>query len=336
MATDMKTLVTGATGFIGGNLVRELLRDGVDVRALARASSDTATLSVLGVEVVVGDLLDESSLERAMEGCDHLYHVAALYRLWTPDPRAFEQVNLQGTRNVLEAALKVGVGRVVYTSTASVFGHWKGGPIPDEGAIVDVSDIVDGYHRSKFLAEAEALAYCSRGLPLVIVNPTAPVGPWDVKPTPTGKLVLDFLKGRIPAYIDTGLNLVHVRDVARGHILAMERGRVGECYILGNRNVTLKEAFRLLSRIAHRRAPLLRIPYWVALGTAYMDRWLSGSLLRREPMVPLAGVPIARDPMFYDSSKAVRELGLPQTPIEEALEEAAAWFREHFKVGIAA
>ena len=237
---------------------------------------------------------------------------------------------------MLDAALKAEVGRVVYTSTASVFGHWKGGPIPNEDAVTGLEDIVDGYHRSKFLAEAEALKYCSNGLSLVVVNPTAPVGPWDVKPTPTGKMVLDFLRGKVPAYIDTGLNLVHVRDVARGHILAMEKGRVGQRYILGNLNITLKSIFQLLARIAHRRAPKLRIPYWVALGTAYMDQWVSGTLLRREPMVPLTGVRMARDPMFFDSSKAVRELEMPQTPIEEALEEAKDWFREHFKVRVAA
>ncbi|MFQ5872345.1 MAG: hopanoid-associated sugar epimerase [Dehalococcoidia bacterium] len=332
----MKALVTGATGFIGGNLVRELLGDGFVVRALVRPNGDTTVLS--GLEEAPVSRLETvpGSLDRAMEGCDALFHVAALYRLWARDPRDYDRINVQGTRNVLKAALRAGVRRVVYTSTASVFGHWKGGPLPSEESAVDIDEIVDGYHRSKYLAEIEALKYSSKNLEVVVVNPTAPVGPWDVKPTPTGKIILSFIRGRIPAYLNTGLNLVHVRDVARGHILAMEKGRSGQRYILGNRNVSLKELFSLLGRISNRRAPAVRLPYWIALGTAYVDQWVSGTLLRREPFVPLAGVRMAREPMYFESSKAVEELGLPQTPIEEALEEAVSWFREHFNAGLAA
>ena len=332
----MKALVTGATGFIGGNLVRELVKDGWSVLALVRPQSNTTALDGVEVESVSGDLLDEEFLSRAVLGCDSVFHAAALYRLWTPDSGAYHRVNVIGTRNVMEAALRAGVQKVVYTSTASVFGHWSGGSIPTEASAIALNDMVDGYHRSKYLAETEVLSYCSKGLPVVIVNPTAPVGSWDVKPTPTGKIVLDFLRGKIPAYLNTGLNLVHVRDVARGHIQAHERGRVGERYILGNRNATLKELFQILGQIVQRRAPSLRLPYWVALGTAYVDQWISGTLLRKEPFVPLAGVRMAREPMFYDCSKAIDELGLPQTPIEDALRDAVDWFREHTKAGVAA
>ena len=332
----MKAMVTGATGFIGGNLVRELLADGTEVRALVRPGTDATALSELGVEIAAGDLLDEGSLARALDGCEALFHVAALYRLWGPRPEAFREVNVRGTRNVLEAALASGVEKVVYTSTAAVFGHWKGGPLPSEKTGAVIGDMVDGYHRSKYQAETEALKYCCRGLCLVIVNPTAPVGPWDVKPTPTGKTILDFIKGKMPAYLDTGLNVVHVRDVARGHILALEKGKVGARYILGGRNITLKELFHKLGTIAQRPAPSLRIPYWAALGAAYLDHWLSVTLLRREPVVPLAGVRMARHHMYYDSSKAVLQLGLPQTPVEEALEDAVVWFRKQFNVEAAA
>ena len=332
----MKALVTGATGFIGGNLVRELVKDGWSVRALVRPQSDTTALEGVEVESVFGDLLDEESLRSAVKGCGSVFHAAALYRLWTPDTGAYHRVNVIGTCNVMEAALHEGVRKVVYTSTASVFGHWNGGPIPNEASAMTLSDMVDGYHRSKYLAEARVLNYRSKGLPVVIVNPTAPVGPWDVKPTPTGKIVLDFLRGKIPAYLNTGLNSVHVRDVCRGHILAHERGRVGERYILGNQNISLKRLFQLLGERVQRRAPSIRLPYWAALGAAYVDQWLSEAFLRREPFVPLAGVKMARRPMFYDCSKAVKELGLPQTPIEDALRDAVDWFRERAKVRIAA
>ncbi|MFQ5933652.1 MAG: hopanoid-associated sugar epimerase [Dehalococcoidia bacterium] len=332
----MKALVTGATGFIGGNLVRELIGDGLQVRALVRPDSDITALSGVDVEMVSGDLLDVESLEKAVAGCEALFHVAALYRLWTRDPTSYDRANVQGTRNVLEAALKAEIRRVVYTSTAAVFGHWKGGLLPNENSKVALDEMVDGYHRSKYKAESQALEYCSKGMELVVVNPTAPVGPWDVKPTPTGKVILDFLRGRVPAYIDAGLNLVHVRDVARGHILALQKGRPGERYILGNRNVTLKELFRILAPLAKRRAPSVRLPYWLVLSTAYLDHWVSVGLLKKEPLVPLAGVQMARAPMYFDSTKAVQELGLPQTPVEEALEEAVAWFRQRANSRLAA
>ena len=332
----MRALVTGATGFIGANLVRELVRDEFHVRALVRPGSDTLAIRDVAVETVTGDLLDKASLARAVEGCDVVFHVAALYRLWSRDRKAHDRVNVQGTRNVLEAAVKAKVERVVYTSTASVFGHWRGGAYPSETSTVGIDDLVDGYHLTKYLAEIEAQKYLSKGLDLVIVNPTTPMGPFDVKPTPTGRIVLDFMEGRMPAYIDTGLNVVHVKDVVRGHMQALEKGKTGERYILGNRNVSLKELFRILAAIVGRSAPAFRMPYWLALGAAHLENWLSTGLLNREPTIPLAGVRMARRPMYFDPSKAVQELGMPQTPIEGALEEAVGWFRRRPQLRAAA
>ena len=243
---------------------------------------------------------------------------------------------MEGTTNILEAAMEAEVERVVYTSTASVFGHWKGGLIPDEKTLSSLDEIVDGYHRSKFIAEERALEFCSRGLDLVIVNPTAPIGPWDPKPTPTGRIVLEFIKGRMPAYIDTGINIADVRDVARGHILAYEKGRAGERYILGNRNLTLKELLESLAGVTGMSAPRVRLPYGLAMTLAHVEHLLSVKLLSKQPRIPVAGVRMARHPMYFDSSKAVSELGMPQTPIETALRDAVSWFRERESLGAAA
>ena len=288
------------------------------------------------VEVAVGDLRDRDSLGRAMKGREALFHTAALYSLWSPNPGDFVRTNVEGTTNILEAAMEAEVERVVYTSTASVFGHWKGGLIPDEKTLSSLDEIVDGYHRSKFIAEERALEFCSRGLDLVIVNPTAPIGPWDPKPTPTGRIVLDFIKGRMPAYIDTGINIADVRDVARGHILAYEKGRTGERYILGNHNLTLKELLEALARVTGMSAPRVRLPYGLAMTLAHVEHLLSVKLLSKQPRIPVAGVRMARHPMYFDSSKAVSELGMPQTPIETALRDAVTWFRERESLGAAA
>ena len=332
----MKALVTGATGFIGGNLARELLSDGHEVRVLCRVGADMTNVEGLDVEVAVGDLRDRVSLDRAMEGREALFHAAALYSLWSPDPGDFARTNVEGTVNILEAAKGAGVGRVVYTSTASVFGHWKGGPIPNESSRCTPDEIVDGYHRTKFLAEEKALEYCERGLDVVIVNPTAPVGPWDPKPTPTGRIVLDFIRRRMPAYIDTGINIVDVRDVVRGHVLAYEKGKVGERYILGNRNVALKELLEVMGRVTGMSAPRVKLPYGLAMTLARVDHLFSVKLLNRAPRVPVSGVRMARHPMYFDCSKAVSELGMPQTPIEEALRDAVTWFKGRGTMGKAA
>ncbi|MBI4308369.1 MAG: NAD-dependent epimerase/dehydratase family protein [Chloroflexi bacterium] len=322
----MKALVTGATGFIGGHVTRHLLDAGVAVRVLVRPRSDTRLLEGLPVDVAWGDVADVESVRRAIEGCQAVYHGAALYAFWHPDPAAFHRTNVEGTRNVLEAALRAGVQRVVYTSTTAAVGLRPGGLPADEASDPQTSDLLGAYKRTKYLAEVEARQFAARGLPVVIVNPSAPVGWGDVKPTPTGRVVLDFLKGRMFAYLDTGLNLVDVEDVARGHLLAFEKGRPGERYILGNRNMALREVFQALATITGRPAPKRRVSWRLALAIAYMDSFVEGTLLRQAPFLTVTEVRLARKPMYYDASRAVRELGLPQSPVERALEKAVDWF----------
>ncbi len=324
----MKVLVTGATGFIGGNLARELWRRGDDVRALVRPGSNRLTIENTGIAPIEGDILDRQSVDRAVEGCEAVFHVAAAYTFWSRDPAGVSRTNVAGTLNVLEAARQAGVSRTVYTSTVGTVGLVKDG-LGDEETSLDPKSLHGHYKRSKFQAEQEALALAAAGMPLVVVNPTAPVGPWDVKPTPTGKMVLDFLRRKIPAYLKTGMNLVDVADVVDGHILALEKGKSGERYILGNRNVSLKEIFDILSAQTGLPAPRIRVPYWLVVGAGYADRFVEGTLLRREPAIPVEGVLASKTPAYVSCEKAVKELGLPQRPIEDALKQAADWFTEH-------
>jgi len=274
-----------------------------------------------------GDLRDPDSVNACAAGCEVVFHVAADYRLWVPDPEVMYAINVGGTKNVLEAARKAGVQRVIYTSTVGALGIPEDGTPGTEETPVSLRDMVGPYKRSKFLAEREALKAARDGLDVVVVNPSTPVGPGDVKPTPTGRIITDFLNRRMPAYLDTGLNLVHVRDVAMGHILAMERGRSGEKYILGNENLTLMEIFELLASICGIPAPRIRLPRTPILALAYASEALSRWVTHREPRIPLDGVRMAAKKMFFDASKAVRELGMPQTPVRQALEEAVEWFR---------
>ncbi len=325
----MKALVTGATGFIGSNVVRALLARGAVVRAFARPGGDRRAIAGLPVEVAEGDLLDGASLLRAARGCDALFHAGAWYAFWPPDHRRIEQANAEGTRNALEAARAAGIRRVVYTSSVGAIGARADGGVADEASPPNLRAMLPGYQRSKHLAEQEALRQNSSGLEVVLVSPTAPVGPWDVKPTPTGRIVVDFLKGRMFGYVHTGLNIVHVADVAQGHVLAAEKGVPGQRYILGNRNMTLREIFEMLSGITGRRAPRLRVPYGVALAYACVDEWTEGRILRRTPRASMDAVRHSRLPMYFDASRARRELGLPQTPVEQAFAEAVAWFRAH-------
>lgn len=323
----MDALVTGGTGFVGANLVRELLADGRSVRVLARRGGDRRALEGCVVEVVEGDLLDPVSIRPAVRGVSCVYHVAADYRLWAPDPRALYRANVDGTRHVLEAAWEAGAERIVYTSTVGAVGSPTDGTPGDETTPVALHDMVGAYKASKFLAERVAQELAARGAPVVTVNPSAPVGPWDIKPTPTGQMIVDFLRGKMVASLDTGLNLVHVRDVARGHILAAERGRPGERYILGNQNLSLLEIFRLLARVTGIPAPRVRVPYaaaWLAaLGMEAVAR-----LTGRAPRVPLTAVRMARKRMHFSAAKAVRALGMPQTPVDVALSDAVEWFVE--------
>ncbi len=277
------------------------------------------------VGVVVGDLADPASLARAVKDVRHVYHLAADYRLWARDQRELYRTNIDGTRAVFAACARAGTERIVYTSTVGALGIPKDGSPGTETTPVTLADMIGPYKRSKFLAEQVALEWAGRGLPIVIVNPSAPVGPWDVKPTPTGQLVVDFLRGKMFATLDTGLNLVHVRDVARGHFLAAERGRVGEKYILGNQDLSLTETFRLLARLTGRPAPRLRIPYALAwCGALGMEA--AARLSGRPPRASLAAVRMAKKRMYFSPAKAVRELGLPQTPVEDALRDAVEWF----------
>lgn len=324
----MDILVTGGTGFVGANLVRALLADGHSVRVLARPQSDRRALAGCPVEVVPGDLLDRNSLGRAVTGCRVVFHVAADYRLWTRTPSALYRANVDGTRNVLEACARAEVERVVYTSTVGALGIPEDGRPGAETTPARLEEMVGPYKRSKFLAERVAEEYAARGVPVVIVNPSAPVGPWDVKPTPTGQMIVDFLRGRMVATLDTGLNLVHVRDVARGHILAAEKGRIGEKYILGHQNCSLAEIFALLARITGLPAPRHRVPYAVAwLGALVMEA--VARLTGTPPRASLTAVRMAKKRMYFSPEKAVRELGLPQTPVEQALRDAVAWFVAH-------
>jgi dihydroflavonol-4-reductase len=326
---DMKALVTGATGFIGGNLIRELVKQGFMVKALVRKESSWRNLEGLKVEVAPGDLRDRVSLDRALEGCDLLFHVAAEYTFWCPEPGTIYETNVQGTRNILDAAMHKGIKRVVYTSTESTVGIDQRGCLGNEAMEVDAGCLAGDYKKSKYLAEKVALEMCRQGLPIVVVNPTMPVGPLDCKPTPSGQLILDFLNRRLPAYVDTGLNVVDVEDVARGHILAVERGRIGERYILGNRNLTLKEILAILEQLTHIKAPRLRLPLWMTLGMAHVDEFLSPRVMGKPPRIPVAAVKTACYVRHFDCSKAIRELGFPQTTVEQAFEKAVRWFREN-------
>ena len=322
----MKVFVTGATGFIGASLVRVLLSEGYSVKALVRPDSDRRNLTGLDIELWQGDLRDGASLEKGLEGCDTLYHAAADYRLWTRKPADMYAINVGGTRNILEAALKRGLSRVVYTSSVGTLGNPGNGTPGNETTPVTLADMVGHYKKSKFLAEREAESFVERGVPLVIVNPSTPVGALDIKPTPTGKIIVDFLNRKMPAYLDTGLNIIDVEDCARGHILAARHGRIGEKYVLGNENLTLRDIFAMLEEIARLPAPKVRLPYTPILLAAYVNEACS-FLTGKEPLIPLAGVQMARKFMFFDSSKAVRELGLPQRPVVDALRKAVDWFR---------
>lgn len=330
----MNCFVTGASGFVGANLVHELIARGHHVKALLRPGSDLRGLRDAVFERVDGDVGDRAALARGLRGCEWCFHVAASYHLWLPDYAPMYAANVDGTRNVIETAAAAGCSRIVYTSTVGCIGLPKavtGVVTPtDESAPVAETQMSNHYKLSKWKAEVVARELAAKGLPVVIVNPSAPIGPRDVKPTPTGKVIVDFLNSEMPAYLDTGLNWVHVRDVAVGHILAAEKGRIGERYILGHAegNWTMKDAFRVLTEVTGLAGPKFQVPYVVALAAAHVDETLS-RFTGKSPKAPIAGVRMAKYKMFFNPAKAIRELGLPQTLPSQALADAVEWFRQN-------
>jgi dihydroflavonol-4-reductase len=324
----MKALVTGATGFVGAAVARALLGAQWRVRVLARPGSDRRNLKSLDVEVSEGDLADLKSLERAAQGCDGLFHVAADYRLGARDPAELYRANVEGTRNVLSAAHGSGVQRIVYTSSVATIGIPADGTPGDEQSANSLENMIGHYKRSKYLAEEVVREAARDGISVVIVSPSTPVGPGDVKPTPTGQLVLDAAAGRMPAYVDTGLNIVHVDDVAAGHLLAYERGRAGERYILGGQDMSLREILELIARLEGRNPPRVRLPYGVVLPIAYLAEGFA-RLTGRSGRITLEGVRMSRKKMFFSSAKAVRELGYRWRPPVQAFEDAIRWFRDN-------
>ncbi len=323
----MTTLVTGATGFVGAAIARRLVAEGHSVRVMCRESSDRSNVEGLKVEIVTGDMTDQTSLDAAVKGCEALFHVAADYRLWIPNQASMFKNNVGGTCNVMLAAVDAGVKRIVYTSSVATLGIHPNIPVSDEETAVSYEDMIGAYKQSKFLAEQEVRALIKKGLPAVIVNPSAPVGPGDIKPTPTGRMILDAAQGKMPAYVDTGLNIVHVDDVATGHILAFEKGEIGERYILGGDNMSLKEILTEIANQIGHPPPKFCIPHNVVLPIAYAaEVW--ARLTDREPFATVDGVRMSKKKMFYSSDKAIRLLGYQARPAREAICDAIAWFRE--------
>ena len=320
----MTTLVTGAAGFLGSHVTRQLVARGEDVRVLLRASSTNRAIADLALEYVTGDLRDAASLDRAMSGVRRVFHVAADYRLWARRSREIYDSNVGGTKNLLQAAKRAGVEQLIYTSTVATIAVDRQ-QLPNESTNAKLQEMVGHYKRSKWMAEKEALSAAKDGLPVLVAMPTTPVGPWDWKPTPTGKIILDFLNGKMPGYVETGLNFVGVEDCAAGHLLVAEKGKVGERYLLGSENLTLKQVLDTLAKITGLHAPRLKIPHGLALGVAYADTVFS-RLVGREPRIPVEGVKIARHMMFVDCSRAPRELGFQASPVAAALERAVRWY----------
>ncbi len=323
----MKCFVTGATGFLGSHVARQLLARGADLRLLVRATSRTDNIADLPAERVVGDLRDSASLKKGMSGCECVFHVAADYRLWTRNGQELYDSNVEGTRNVLQAARDTGVRRVIYTSSVATMGFGNNGRLTDESTPVTIANMIGDYKRSKFMAERLVIEAAQAGQNVVMVNPTTPIGERDIKPTPTGRIVVDFLRRKFPAYVDTGLNLVDVVDCAEGHLLAMDKAVPGERYILGGENLTLKQILDRLAAITGLPSPKVKLPYAMAYATGVVDTLVTGTIRKREPRVTLDSVRMGRKKMFVTSAKAERELGWNPRPVDDALRRAAEWFQ---------
>lgn len=323
----MKALVTGAAGFVGSAIARKLLDQGLDIRCMTRSSSDLKNLNGLDVELVNGDLLDRQSMVAALQGCNLLFHAAADYRLWIPDPDSMYKTNVEGTVNLMRAAQEAGVERIVYTSSVATLGILPGGVPADETTPSSVEDMIGHYKRSKFLAEQEVARMASEEtLPVVIVNPSTPIGPGDIKPTPTGKLIQDAVTGRMPAYVDTGLNFVHVDDVADGHLLAWQKGTIGERYILGGEDLSLQQTLAIVADMTGRSAPKVKIPQPVAMAIAVVCETGAKIIPSVEPIATVEGVKMSRKKMYFSSAKAMRELEYSPRPVSEAIQAAVDWF----------
>jgi dihydroflavonol-4-reductase len=323
----MLAFLTGATGFVGSHVARALADQGAHLRLLVRPNSNTKNIQDLKADLVIGDLRDPVSLEKGIAGCDVIFHVAADYRLWVRDPDEMYRANVEGTQSILEAARKNGVRRIVYTSSVATMGFTSNGQPADETSPVSLDNMIGHYKRSKFMAEEIALKAGRSGMDVVVVNPTTPVGERDIKPTPTGRIAVDFLKKKFPAYVDTGLNLVDVRECAHGHLAALEKGRSGERYILGGENLTLKQILNKLAAITGLPSPKVRVPYMVALATGVVDEVVTGHILGREPRATIDAVRMGRKKMFVSSGKAERELGWKLVGVDAALRRAVDWFQ---------
>ncbi|MCL6088335.1 MAG: NAD-dependent epimerase/dehydratase family protein [Actinobacteria bacterium] len=334
----MKVLVTGATGFIGGNIARKLVENDFEVNVLVRKNSNTLNIDKLPVKISYGDICDKSSLQEALRGCKGLFHAAANYSFWAKNPSSFYEVNVEGTKNIINAAIKAGVEKIIYTSSESTIKlpQIKPGNIIHKNnsginhyEINDISSVSGDYKKSKVLAELEVLKMIEKKLPVIIINPTTPIGPGDVKPTPTGRIILDFINKKMPAYVNTGLNIVDVEDVALGHVLAFQKCEPGTRYVIGNKNLTLKEIFEILEQITKINAPKIEIPLWTAKTLGYMDEFFSGKILRRHPKIPLAAVKTAYHYRFFDCTEDIRKLGINLTPVELSFKKAVKWFKEN-------
>lgn len=325
----MKIFLTGATGFVGSHVARAYAAEGAELRLLARATSKLAAIEGMAAEVVIGDLRDPESMRTGMRGCEALVHVAADYRLWVRDPKEMYSANVDGTRELLRIAREEGVGKVVYTSSVATMGFKSDGTIVDESTPVSLADMIGPYKRSKFMAEQEAIAAAGAGQHVMILNPTTPIGAGDAKPTPTGRIVVDFLNRRFPAYVDTGLNLVDVSEVAHMHVVALDRGAVGERYILGGENLTLKQILDRMSAITGLPSPKVKVPHAVALAFAFFDETITGRLRGKEPRATMEAVRMGRKYMFASSAKAERDLGFRVLPVYNAMRAAIEWFVAH-------
>ena len=327
----MKILVTGGSGYIGSAVVRELLNGKDKIKVLVRKTDDLRNLEGLDVELAYGDITDFHSILEALDGCDRVFHLAAIYAIWLPDPKMMNWVNVQGSKNVFEACLQKKIKKVVYTSSVAALGaHGRERPA-DEAARFNLWHTKDPYYLSKFRAEQVTLDYFRRGLPVVIVNPTNPCGPRDMMPTPNGELIINVIQGKLPGYVDGGINVSDIGDTAKGHVLAMKKGKPGEKYVLGNTNVSVKEYFDLIAQIGGGKSPSMKIPKSVAVFSGHLYRLLAG-ITRKPPVTTAAWVRVGSEYSFWDSSKAVKKLGMPQTPIRESIKNAIDWFKENGKL----